>query len=103
MKKISKKNLLKLYVDEANGGGENKLLSFQVKNMLDAARVYYIIKGKVKKIRVAYFQNGLANGIATRMTERKANQLYKMYLELEAVNKIQSEHEKHFDSLTNDL
>lgn len=91
MKKISRKNLLKLYVDEANGGRENILLFFQVKDVLDAARLYYVIKKKVKKIRIAYFQNGLVNGISKRMTESDANRFYKMYLELKAANEISNE------------
>lgn len=82
-----------MYVDEANGGRENVLLSFQVKDTLEAAKVYQVIKGKVKKIRTAYFQNGLMCGISTRMTESDAKRFYKMYLELKAVNEISNEPE----------
>jgi hypothetical protein len=87
MKEISKNNLIKLYIDEANNGEENKLLVFQVNDMLEAAKVYLSIKPKAKKIRAAYFQNGLVGGISTKITERDADRFYKMYLELKNANK----------------
>lgn len=87
MGNVSKKNLFKLYVDEGFGGNENKFLSFQVKDMLEAGKVYLAINKKVRKIKAAYFQNGLINGISTRITEEKASKLNEMYLELKEANK----------------
>lgn len=88
MKEISTNNLVKLYVDEANGGEENKLLIFQVKDMFEAAKVYKAIKSKVKKIRVAYFQNGLMRGVSIKITEEKAYKLHEMDLELKEAERL---------------
>lgn len=87
MKEISKNNLIKLYIDEANSGEENKLLVFQVKNADEAGKVYQDIKKKVKRIRVAYFQNGLVGGISMRINEHDADIFNKRYMELKEVNK----------------
>jgi Ni,Fe-hydrogenase I large subunit len=87
MKEISKNNLIKLYIDEANNGEENKLLVFQVKCKGEAAKVYQDIKKKVKRVRVAYFQNGLVGGISTRITEHESRVLYGKFIELKELNK----------------
>jgi Ni,Fe-hydrogenase I large subunit len=89
MKEISKNNLIKLYIDEANNGEENKLLVFQVKNTDEAGKVYQDIKKKVKRIRVAYFQNGLVGGISIRINQRDADIFYNRYIELKEVNEIE--------------
>lgn len=88
MKEVSKNNLIKLYIDEANNGEENKLLVFQVNDMLEAAKVYLSIDVKVKKIRAAYFQNGLVKGISTKITKHDADRLYMKYLELKEINSV---------------
>jgi hypothetical protein len=95
MKEISKNNLIKLYIDEASGGSENKLLVFQVNNCGEAGKVYLNIKSKVKRIRAAYFQYGLVNGISRRITETDAEFWNNKRLELEKVNKKINEFEKN--------
>jgi hypothetical protein len=97
------KNTVKFRVSAIKNPSTTEEIEYEVKDILEAAKMYQVVKEQFKEILTAHFHSGFTKNKPKVITEDEANSLYEMYLQTEAINEIQEEHENAFNSLTNSL